>query len=190
LGGVLFSGCGAEPRKTNHSDSFPYRCLEGGLLGDLGLNPELGETDSAQIARELARTVNERSDAWSKTLEQTGSEEGVRLLNDLRFVELYRSQALLALAQMALDEERPRQALSFVQMAQDMSQARSLGPINTPLLNAILAEANLRTGHVREALEPLEILSRSFPEVAGLDEIVGDLSVLQGLNRQGDSKEL
>ena len=187
---VLFSGCAVSPVATDPASSFPYNCLEEGLLGDLGFTAEFGAEDSAQIARELSRSLTERTDAWKASMMATGDPEGVGLVEDLLLVEIYRSRALIGLAQTALEQDRPRQALAFVQMAQDMSQSRTIGPVNTPLLNALLAEANLRTGHVREALEPLEVLSRSFPEVSGLDEIVGDLSVLQGLNRQGDSKEL
>jgi hypothetical protein len=33
------------------------------------------------------------------------------------------------------------------------------------------------------------VLTSHFPEVQGLDETIGDLAILQGLDRQGDSKE-
>jgi len=47
----------------------------------------------------------------------------------------------------------------------------------------------MRLGRTREALDVLVLLEGGYPEVAPLKELVGDLAVLQGLDRQGDSKE-
>ena len=57
------------------------------------------------------------------------------------------------------------------------------------LLFAVLATANLQTGHTREALDALQVLVGPWPEVTGLDELVGDLAVLEGIHRSGDSRE-
>jgi len=61
--------------------------------------------------------------------------------------------------------------------------------LNPPTLFAVSAAANLRTGRTREALDALEVLVGAYPEIKGLDETVGDLAVLQGLDRAGDSRE-
>ena len=192
LSSVLFSPCAETLAPVEVGvDHHPYRCLEGSLLSDAKLGLEtLGAIDDAQLAREFVRTLDKYLDQWKAQLSQAPNGDGRQLLADLQLLEIYRAQTLIGLAERALGDSRPRQALSFVQLAQNMRSPREIGPINSPLLFALLAEANLSTGRFREALEPLEILSRSFPEVTGLDETVGDLSVLSSINRQGDSKEL
>ena len=62
--------------------------------------------------------------------------------------------------------------------------------MNLPGLYAVQATAQLRSGHVREALDSLHVLTGPpLSEAHGVDEIVGDLAILRGLDRQGDSKE-
>jgi hypothetical protein len=56
-------------------------------------------------------------------------------------------------------------------------------------LQAILIEAQLRTGHTREALDCIQPLLAAYPAATGLNEVLGDLAILQGLDRYGDSKE-
>ncbi|MEL6350094.1 MAG: hypothetical protein AAFV53_43745, partial [Myxococcota bacterium] len=74
-------------------------------------------------------------------------------------------------------------------MAMDMQGGRQIGALNPPGLFVLLAEANLRTGRSREALDMLDPLKEAYPEVKGLNETLGDLVVLEGLERIGDSKE-
>jgi hypothetical protein len=191
LGWSLFSACPVQPESLNTSSAaHGYGCIQDGLFAQLGLNTDLGDSDEAQTARELARQLDSRVDPWRQSLLNKASPDGKALLQDLNLVDIYRSRSLLSLAELSLDRDRPRQALALAQMAQDMSSPREIGPLNPPILFAILAEAQARTGHTREALDFLEVLGRAFPEVNGLDETVGDLAVLKGLNRQGDSKEL
>ena len=191
LGAVLFSACPEGPVPIDSSDSpHGYTCLDQGLFSALSLPTTLGEGDEAQVARELARDLDSKVDQWRVSLTEKARPDGKALLEDLNLVDIYRSRSLLALAEVSLDRDRPRQALALAQMSQDMSKPREISPLNPPLLFAILAEAQTRTGHTREALDYLEVLARAFPEVNGLDETVGDLAVLQGINRQGDSKEL
>ena len=192
LPSVLFTAC-AESLHPGGSDPShnPYQCLSGSFLQQAAqASSDLGTADDAQTAREVARELDSHLAAWRAHVAEAGSQEGQQLVADLQIFDIYRGQTLLMLAEHCLEERRPRQALALAQLAQDMSSPREIGPLNTPHLFAILAEANLLTGRYREALEPLEVLARVFPEVAGLDETVGDLSVLSSMNRQGDSKEL
>ncbi len=64
----------------------------------------------------------------------------------------------------------------------------------------LTGRAVLVVGAGRVALEKIEgllavgaeitvVAPQVLPEVEGLDETVGDLAILQGLDRQGDSKE-
>ena len=51
------------------------------------------------------------------------------------------------------------------------------------------AAAQLGMGQTREALTSLAPIKNHHPEAQALLEWLGDLAVLQGLDRQGDSKE-
>jgi len=201
LPALLFSNCATDAVRPRWSG--PYRgvpesslyCTSDGLLAAAGLNlaaPQraLGEEDEPQKAREFVRTLDDAVTAWSVELSKGPNPEGVALVNELQLTAIYRTQSLLALAEALLDAERPRQAAAVAMLAQDLQAPKQINHINSPILFAILAEAKIRTGHARAALDYLEVLVSAFPEVKGLDETVGDLVVLQNLNRQGDSKEL
>jgi hypothetical protein len=193
LGHVLFSPCGTQLADStgDNAAAHPLACFDEGLVkGHPELDLKLGETDDAQVAREFARALDIQWSAWLQGLQSRVSDEGKALLQDLNLGRLYRNQNLISLAEQCLDRDRPRQALALAQMTQDMAHPREIGPLNPPILFAIFAEANVMTGHTREALDYLEVLSEAYPEVLALDETVGDLAVLKGMNRQGDSKEL
>ena len=193
LGHVLFSPCGTELEDSagDNAAAHPLACFDEGLAGgDPQLDSNLGETDDAQVAREFARALDIQVSGWLQSLESRVADDGKALLRDLSLGQIYRNQNLISLAERCLDRDRPRQALALAQMALDMANPREIGPLNPPVLFAILAEANVATGHTREALDYLEVLSEAYPEVLALDETVGDLAVLKGMNRQGDSKEL
>jgi tetratricopeptide (TPR) repeat protein len=193
LGHVLFSPCGAELADSTGDNvaAHPLACFDEDLIkGHPELDLKLGETDDAQVARELARALDIQWSAWLQGLQSRVADDGKALLQDLSLGRIYRNQNLISLAEQCLDRDRPRQALALAQMAQDMAHPREIGPLNPPILFAILAEANVMTGHTREALDYLEVLIEAYPEVLALDETVGDLAVLKGMSRQGDSKEL
>lgn len=156
-------------------------------LAALGLS--LPTTDDVDACREAARGLDRQLDAWKPTLAAGASEDGKALLADLRLVEGFRSRALVDWAVDALEADRPRCALALGEMALDHEHPRAVTPLNSPTLFAVLAQANLRTGRTREALDALEVLVTPFPETTGLDETVGDLAVLVGLDRAGDSRE-
>jgi hypothetical protein len=162
-------------------------CAEDTLLQLTRL--ELGGEDDTERAREAVRALDGVLDAWVHDRMDSASDDGQALLRDLRLAPRFRAEVLLGLARTALDEGRPHQALTLVQLAQDLETPRDIGPVNRPSLFAVMARAQLATGHTREALDALQTLTEAYPEATGTDEIVGDLAILQGLDRQGDSKE-
>ncbi|MDP2310605.1 MAG: hypothetical protein Q8P18_31590 [Pseudomonadota bacterium] len=156
-------------------------------LAKLGLALPL--QDDADACRELVRAFDRQLDPWKVQLVATAPDAGKSLLTDLRLVEGLRARALVDWGVDALGNDRPRCALAFAEMALDHEHPREITPLNPPTLFALSAAANLRTGRSREALDALEVLRGPFPETMGLDETVGDLAVLQGLDRAGDSRE-
>jgi len=163
----------------------------GPTLDALGLVRALPPEDDGEVewARQRVRDLDEALDGWQKPAADAASPDGASLLADLDLVGVYRSQVLVAWTREALLADRPHVALATAQLALDASSARRVGPRNTPELFALLAEANLRTGRTREALDSLQPLQSAFPLVHGLDETIGDLVILEGLGRLGDSKE-
>jgi hypothetical protein len=146
--------------------------------------------DDLQTARTLVHQVDERLDEWSAAAVRTASPDGVALLTSLSLVESFRAKLLVSVAADLLNKGRPRQALAIAQATLDITSPRMVSATNPALLFAVLAHAQLLTGHTREALDALEVLSETFPSVITVDETVGDLAVTEGLHRIGDSKEL
>ena len=144
--------------------------------------------DNLDEAKDQARKFTEAADGWRKALGDTATADGKALLDDLRLTDKVRQEWLTARARQALIENRPQQALAYAQLAVDATDP-SVGVGNSPGLLAVLAEAELRNGHTRESLDAVQRLAETRPEVIGLKEIIGDLAVLEGLSRQGDSKE-
>ncbi len=160
----------------------------GPTLAALSL-PDAGDADEPQGARERVRALDQALDAWEQARHDAADADGRALLDDLRLVALLRSRILLGWARAALAEDRPHQATAYLQLAHDVEAARQLGPTNPPGLFALQAEAALRTGRTREALDALSVLEPAYPSVRALDETAGDLAVLAGMGRHGDSKE-
>ncbi|MFZ5475509.1 MAG: hypothetical protein ACOZNI_01935 [Myxococcota bacterium] len=145
--------------------------------------------DVEDTCREAVRALDSRLDAWRLQLGSAAGDDGRALLNELRLVEGTRSRLLVSQAVAALAADQPRCAVAYAELARDHEAARSISPVNSPTLFAVLAAGNLRTGRAREALDALEVLTGPYPEVVALDETVGDLTVLQGIDRAGDSRE-
>lgn len=145
-----------------------------------------GDTDDAQAAREHSRLVADALTERARALEQSADENGRALLIELRLAEQWRQQWHLAQARRALEADRPRQALAYADLGIDFSNGA--GPFNPPALFAVRAHALLRQGRTREALDALHALD-AHRGVRQLAEVVGDLAVLEGLDRAGDSKE-
>ncbi|MFT5461034.1 MAG: hypothetical protein ACI9K2_007556 [Myxococcota bacterium] len=152
----------------------------------VGTNPHAGD-DPVSARQEVASLDSGLAD-WRADLEANATPEGLAILTDLRLVERFRQEWLTTRARYALLEDRPRQALAYLNAARDNGDLM-VGPANSPILWALLAEAQLRNGRAREALDALHVLSGEHPEVLGLREVVGSLAVLRGLDRTGDSKE-
>jgi hypothetical protein len=157
-------------------------------LGLLGLGP-LSGPDEVQPARERVRAADARLDAWIEGRTQGADEAEIGVYADLQLLGLYRSRLLVNEARAALLGGRPHQAAATAQLALDAQHGRAIGPLNPPALFAVLAEANLRTGRTREALDSIEVLGGAYPFVQGLDETLSDLVILEGMGRAGDSKE-
>lgn len=178
--GLLFSAC---------LDAQSASCATS-TATSLGIDADLAGEDDPEKARELVRSLDVALDAWAGEQEDALGDDGRALLDDLALVPRLRAEVLLGLARDAIADDRPRQALAMAQLALDLERPREVGPVNLPGLYAVLATANLRTGHTREALDNLHVLTGSpLDEAHGVKEIVGDLAILQGLDRQGDSKE-
>ncbi len=161
----------------------------GPALASLGLEPELCAEDDAEWARRQVRQLDAALDAWAAGARDGATPDGQALLDDLQLVPIYRSRLLLALGRKALLAEHPWQALAFAQLALDLESSRGINHVNHPGLRAIIVEAQLRTGHTREALDAIQPLLGGYPAAKGLNEVLGDLAILQGLDRYGDSKE-
>ncbi len=192
---LLFSGCLTVADLTAET----ARIASGGRKGTLcalapswagvGVDISLGDSDDPEQARAVVRSLDAAVDPWRKALGEGLDDDGAELLEGLNLPGVLRSRFLLALARHCLAAGHPRQALAVVQMAMDLEHPRQIGPLNPPGFFAVTAEAQLLTGHTREALDALQVLSEAYPELAGVDEVVGDLAILQGLDRHGDSKE-
>jgi len=159
------------------------------LLASLGLEPDLPPEDDADWARNQVRSLDERLDAWSEQAREGANEDGLALLDDLQLVRIFRSRLLLARARSAMAAGHPWQAHAFAQLALDLESSRGITPVNHPGLQALIVESQLHKGHTREALDALQPLLGAYPALTGLDEVLGDLAILQGLDRYGDSKE-
>lgn len=155
----------------------------------LGLERSAPTADEVEWARERVRDLDQALDDWEASALEAAGDDGKAILSDLDLVGVYRSRLLTSWAREALAEGRPHQALAYAQLALDASSARSTGPLNSPSLFVVLADANLRTGRTREALDSLRPLEAAWPTIHGLDETIGDLVILEGLTRLGDSKE-
>ncbi|TNE89113.1 MAG: hypothetical protein EP330_11785 [Deltaproteobacteria bacterium] len=144
-----------------------------------------GDPDAA---RAEVRALDEALDTWRERLAIEAPAEGATLQGELGLFARFRQEWLLARATWALEEGEALEALALLEAARDVT-ARDVGPANSPRLFALLAAARFGAGREREALDALHPLSEPFPEILGLRERLGDLTVLRGLTRTGDSKE-
>jgi hypothetical protein len=153
-------------------------------------DPSLPETwappmsDDPSAVRDRIRALDVLLDAWRQ---EQSDEAG--LITDLKLVAGYRSRALVEYGGRLLDAGQPAGAQAAGLMALDAGSGRRIGALNPPGVFVLLAEASLRLGRSREALDMLEPLLGLHPEVLGIDETLGDLVVLDGMARLGDSKE-
>ena len=109
-------------------------------------------------------------------------------IQGLGLLKSYRQDVLIEAAREALLSDRPQPALTLLNAAIDRTDA-DVGVANDPNLYVLLAEARLRAGRTRQALDALEPLTGRVPSVASARELVGDLAVMESMGRVGDSKE-
>lgn len=157
------------------------------LLRSVGIGVDAMPTDDPQQARDLVRLLDQALEKWNAHLRSLADDDGQALLSDLGLVKRFRQEWLVARARLALHNGRPQQALTYIELGREPGE--KVGPANAPALMAVMAEAQLKLGRTREALDSLQLLVDRYPEVTPLTEVVGDLSVLRGLDRTGDSKE-
>ena len=143
----------------------------------------------AEACREHVRRLDADLDGWRTSAGLAAAVEGRQLLEELRLVQGVRARLLTDLGVAALRAERPTCALAYGQMALDYESPRATGVVNSPTLFAVVASGQLQTGRTREALDAIEVLRADWPEVAGLDETLSTLVVLEGMDRSGDSRE-
>jgi hypothetical protein len=190
---LLFSGIATE------ADAASEAARSDATLSTLGLRaPTLaalelpvlsGDADDPELALGFARTLNEKLDLWAADRLYLAPPEGQALFNDLRLGAVWRSQLFLVVARDALARGCPRQALALAWSALDLENASFVTPINHPGLLAVIVEGQLKTGRTREALEAMQPLLNGYPFLLGLNESIGDLAILDGMSRYGDSKE-
>lgn len=154
----------------------------------LGLPAQPPSSDDADQERTQIRQLDARLNALRADLLDGASADAAALIEQIGLIDRLRTEVLVARARRDLRAERPKRALATLSLARDVT-TRTISPSNSPSLLALLAEANLRTGRAREALDALQVLTAERPEATGAREIVSDLAVLQGLDRRGDSKE-
>lgn len=183
---------------TRSQQPVPEEPLENALLfgGRWSLTPNaslpeswaIPAEDDPDTVRERIRGLDVALADWQAAKEAAGV-AGLSLLQELRLVSQYRGHALVAYASRLLDAGQPASARAAALMALDASHGRSISALNPPLLFVCLAEADLRLGRSREALDMLVPLKVAYPGIRGLQETIGDLVVLEGMTRLGDSKE-
>ena len=189
-GGVSGGDPGGDPGGVPDASSGAglESLLFSGQLGLQAAGIALPAEDGADACRVLVEQVDALLDSWHRQLGAGSSEEGRAILEDLRLIEGTRARYLIDRAEEVLPT-RPRCAWTLASLAMDHNHGRTIGPINSPTLYAILASASFRLGHRREAMDTLQVLVDSYPEVVPLDETIGDLVVLDAMGRSGDSKE-
>ncbi len=165
--------------------------LQADLFGPLteavmGARPAV---DDVNACRSFTQQMDARLDTWSTALNASASPDGKALLSDLSLVAVGRSRTLTVLAVDALEHQRADCAMFYAEQALDHASARTISPVNTPTVFAVLAAANIQGGRVREALDALAPLRTAFPESVGVIETTGDLAVALGLDRAGLSRE-
>lgn len=158
-----------------------------GAPGLVASDPEHDAPFDAQTVEGI-RAFHERWEAHRAALEGQAAVPGRALLDALDPVGRYRQERLIVAARAALQSGEPRQALALLDRARDVTE-RDLGPRNAPSLFALTALAQIELGHTREALDALQPLAARLASVKAAQEVVGDLAVIQGIDRRGDSKE-
>ena len=142
-----------------------------------------------KTARTQAEQIDSTVGSWQAELKAAAGPQGSALLTDLALLDRFRHETLTVAARHLLQLEHPHGAVFLLQHGKDTT-TEPISPTNSPHALALSAEAALKTGRARQALDALQPLASAYPELSGLKELTADLAIAQGLDRQGDSKEL
>lgn len=156
-------------------------------LEQVGLERVPKQDDPAKAAAEVDALTGHLERLESELL-ATASPEGRALLQDLGLVARLKQEVLVARARLDLEAGRTKRALAQLERALDVTDRR-VGPGNSASAFVLLAHAQLASGRTREALDALRPVVEAVPEAVVAAEWVGDLAVLEGMGRAGDSKE-
>ncbi len=147
----------------------------------------------ADASAEALAAVDARLKSWEAAL-LADAPPGARLADELALFAGHRSRQRAAHIAAGLVHRDPPlpplDALALLRGGIDAAAGERVGPTNPPLLLALLAEARLRTGRTREALDALHGMRDAWIDMDPLIELAGDYHVAAGLGRDGDSKEL
>ena len=150
-----------------------------------GLPPLAAPETTLEQARQAGRRLSESIDTWQ---EAWAGQPGAALLAELDIAQRQRAMWVTLRADVLLSLGRPDLALAILEPAVDVAHPE-VGARNPPMLYGLLAEARLRSGRGRLALDALRPLVERSASVTPLAELAADLVVLRGIDRQGDSKE-
>lgn len=149
----------------------------------------LGRLDLAaatpEDARRAARALTAALDRWRA---EAAHAPGGPIALELQIFERQRALWVTVRADDWLRHARPDLAMAVLEPALDASNPE-VSPLNPPELFLLLAEARVATGRARQALDALRPLADIDRSLTGLHELLADLAVVQGIHRQGDSKE-
>ena len=166
-----------------HADEPP----EGELAHRIGL--DLTTAADTQAVRDQVHAADAQLDALAAAWRAGASVEGLALEQDLALIALWRAEAIRAEAESLLALDRPDDAAMALMLAADATQTKVVGPTSGASLRVAIAEAALKTGRAREALDALSPLRDSWPELVPTIELINDLVVLNSLGEAGQSSE-
>lgn len=150
--------------------------------------PELGPSDDPESLREAVKQFDARLDAARADRTSTASADARALINSLSPFQALRSDLFVAESRNLLNAGRYRQAATLLRLAHDPGD-RGLSVTNSASMYALSAQASLRSGRPREALDHLHPIREQSANVPTIRAIIEDLVVLQSMGREGDSKE-
>lgn len=154
-------------------------------LTDAGLGPLDRAAATPEQARLAARELTRTLDGWHAQLLVA---PGGAIEAELDLLARHRALWVVHRADDWLRHTRADLALAVLEPAVDAT-AVEVSALNPPELFLLLAEARVHTGRARQALDALRPVADVDPSVGGLHELLADLVVVQGIHRQGDSKE-
>ncbi|MCA9494052.1 MAG: hypothetical protein KC621_29190 [Myxococcales bacterium] len=151
----------------------------------LGVGGGAFPSDEADHGKEEVSVLDAGLNAWDARIAQEAPPEGAALVRELGAIARFRQEWLIARARVALADDQPHVAEILLE------QAREEGAEGQdPALDAVLADAMIRTGQIREAMEALSGLEAAFPEILGTRQTLAALAVLQGVDlTEGEAEE-